>query len=122
MIKFILRLALLAVIVNATWHVFVPYQAYVKFKEAVQASSLDNSARSEDEQRAKVLSLARQFDIPLKADGFTLHREATHTATEGSYTQRIEIFPAFWYPWTFTWHTDTLTVAPIRGDESNRPR
>jgi hypothetical protein len=122
LIKFILKLAFLAVLANATWHVFVPYQASVKFKDAVAASALDDFKRSEEEQKAKVLSLANEFDIPLKADGFTLHREATHTLTEGSYTQRIEVFPTLWIPWTFTWHIDTLTVAPIRSDESNRPK
>jgi hypothetical protein len=121
LIKFLLRLALLAVLANATWHVFVSYQAYVKFKDAVAASALDDAKKSEEEQKAKVLSLADEFDIPLKADGFTLHREPTHTVSEGTYTQRIEVFPNVWFPWTFTWHIDTLTVAAIRTDES-RPR
>lgn len=122
MIKGILKLAFLAVIANATWHVFVPYQAYVKFKDAVHAASLADFERPEEEQKARVLSLANRFDIPLTADGFTLRREQTHTITDGSYTQPIELFPTFWYPWTFTWHIDTLHLAPRRVDKSDIPR
>ena len=111
MIKGILKLAFLAILANGTWHVFVPYQAYVKFKDAVHAASLADAARPEEEQKARVLSLASQFDIPLTADGFTLHRDQTHTIADGSYTQPIELFPTVWYRWTFRWHVDTLHTA-----------
>ena len=57
-----------------------------------------------------------------RADGFTLRREQTHTVTDGSYTQPIELFPTLWYPWTFRWHIDTLHTAPTRMHESGQPR
>ena len=120
--KGILRLALLAVVANAMWHLFVPYRAFVRFKVAVQDSALDDLGRSEDDQSARVLALASQYGIPLTPANFTLRRDQTHTTTDGRFTQPIELFPTVWYPWTFSWHTDTLHFAPTRVDESGRPR
>ena len=122
MINSLLKLAFLAVIANATWHVFVPYQACVRFKDAVHAASLADFERPEEEQKARVLSLANQFDIPLTADDFTLRRENNHTIIEGSYTQPIELVPTFVYPWTFTWHVDTFYVRPPKLDGLTNPR
>jgi hypothetical protein len=116
--KGILKLALLAVVANATWHVFVPYRSHLRFQDAVHAAALADVERSEEEQRARVLWLANQFDIPLTADGFTVRREPTHTVSDGSYTKPIELFPTVWYPWTFTWHIDALHLAapiPVGG-------
>ena len=108
MIKSILKLALLAVMVNATWHVFVPYRAYFRFKDAVHGASQAGFARPENELKARVLLLASEFGIPLAPDGLTLRREDNHTIIDGAYTLPIELFPAFVYPWTFTWHVDTF--------------
>jgi hypothetical protein len=121
-IKGILKLALLAAVANAMWHVFVPYRSHLRFTDALHAVALADVEQSDDEQRARVLALANRFDIPLTADSFTLSREPTHTVSDGSYTKPIELFPTVWYPWTFTWHIDTLHFAPTRVDDSGHPR
>ncbi len=112
MIKGIVKLAIIAVIANALWHAFVPYSAHFKFKDAVEAASQYGSEKPDDDMRAKVLEIAVEHDVPLASDGFTLKRENSHTIIDGSYTQPIELFPGFTYPYSFTWHTDTFAQQP----------
>ena len=120
--KLFFKLALLAVAANATWHVFVPYQAFHKFRDAVEEATLAESERPEDEQKARVLSLAKEFDIPVTPESFTLHREQSRTITDGSYTQKMEVFPTVFYPWTFSWHIDTLHMPPLHMPSRDNPK
>jgi hypothetical protein len=111
-IKTILKLAIVAIIANATWHAFVPYSAHFKFKDAVESASQYGFEIPDDMLRLKVLEIAAQYDVPLTPEDFTLRRDEKHTIIDGSYTLHIELFPGFKYPYTFKWHTDTFTVQP----------
>lgn len=114
MIKSILKLAVVAVIANAVWHVFVPYSAHFKFTDAVEATTQFGDEKSDEELRARIVELASQYDVPVTSDSFTLKRQNTHTIVDGSYTQQIELFPGYLYPYTFRWRTDTFTQkAPV---------
>jgi hypothetical protein len=120
--KIILKLAIVAVIANATWHAFVPYSAYFKFKDAVESASQYGYDKPDDDLRAKIIELATQHDVPLTREGFTLKRDEKHTIIDGSYTQQIELFPGFQYPYTFSWHIDTVTVKPPKLDDLLAPK
>jgi hypothetical protein len=54
-----------------------PYYTNYEFQDAVRSEALfsTNSSKSEDAIRASVLKRARQLDIPVTADGITVHRE-----------------------------------------------
>ena len=122
MIKGIFKLAVAAVIANALWHAFVPYAAYFKFKDAVEATSLYGYEKPDDELRAKIMDLASDHDVPLTPEGLTLKRELKHTIIDGSYTQHIELFPGFKYPYTFTLHIDTVYIQPPKLSDLAAPK
>ena len=47
--KVLLKLAIVALLANATWHVWGVYAAHFKFKDAVQSASQYSGARSDQE-------------------------------------------------------------------------
>ena len=110
LIKFILKLAVAALVANAAWHLLTPYTAYYRFKDSVEAASLHGSDQTEERLRQRVLELAAQFDVPVTAGSFTLRRDHGHTIVDGSYTRSVELLPGFSYPWLFTWHVDTFNL------------
>jgi hypothetical protein len=109
--KVLLKLVIVAVLANATWHVWGVYAAHFKFKDAVQSASQYNGARSDQELHSRILELAGQYDLPVTDANFTIRRDQNHTITDGSYIRPVELFPGFSYPLTFSWHVDTFTVA-----------
>ncbi len=109
--KVLLKLAIVALLANATWHVWGVYAAHFKFKDAVQSASQFNGARSDQELHSRILELAGQYDVPVTDANFTIRRDQNHTITDGSYSRSVELFPGFSYPLTFSWHSDTFTVA-----------
>jgi hypothetical protein len=100
--KTILKLLVVAVIANASWHAWLVYSSYFKFKDAIEAEA-SRPNETDDELRARVLDLASEYDVPLSDDGFTLRRESPdvgeqHTIIEGSYSNTVEVLPGVVVP------------------------
>ena len=109
MIRTILKLAVVALLANATWHVFGAYAPYYKFKDAVQFAAQNRGRISDDELQQKVLDLAGQFEVPLTAAGVTVSRANGSTIVDASYVQPVDLLPGYTYPWAFKMHLDVIT-------------
>ena len=108
MIKLILKLAVVALIANATWRVGSAYVAHYKFTDSVQQTTLFRGTKSDDVLRQRILEIASDYDIPVTDGDVTLTTQEHRTVVEGNYTRIIELVPGYKYPWEFTFHIDTL--------------
>lgn len=113
MIKLLIKLAIVALVANAAWHIMAAYTSYYKFKDAVQQTTLFGNDKSLEQIKTRVLSLASDYDLPISEDDLTVKREQLHTTVEGSYTKTIDLLPGYAHPWTFQFHTDTFSEAPV---------
>jgi hypothetical protein len=114
MIRTAFKLALVAIVANATWHLFVVYSAHYKFKDAVQYAAQFRGKKTDEQLRQEVLGLATQAELPIDEDRLTVRRQdETHTTVDTGYTRTVELFPGFSYPWPFTVHVDAYTKPPL---------
>jgi hypothetical protein len=113
LIKLVVKLAIVALIANAAWHLMTAYTSYYKFKDAVQQTTQFGNDKSLDQLKARVLALAGDYDLPLHEDDFTVRRETLHTIVDGAYTTTIDLLPGYSRPWRFEFHTDTFSEAPM---------
>jgi hypothetical protein len=109
LIKFILKLAVVALLANASWRVGTAYVSHYKFEDSVEQAALFRGTKTDDVLRRRIFELASDFDIPVTEDQVTLTTLDHHTVVEGGYTRIIELAPGFTYPWEFTFHVDTLS-------------
>jgi hypothetical protein len=107
--KTIIKLVIAALIVHATWRAGNVYLRYYQFKDNVQQAAQFSDRRPESELHERVLSLAKQFEIPVEPDAVRVRREDNHTLVDAVYTERIEILPKYFYPWEFRVSVDTFT-------------
>lgn len=108
--KAIVKLALVALVANATWRVGSAYASHYKFTDAVQQATQYRGEKTDDQIHDRVFELAAQYDIPVSDDNLAVRREESHTIVEGSYKQTIQLFPGFKYDWPFKVHIDTFTL------------
>ena len=101
MIKLIIKLAIVAVIANATWRVGSTYARHYRFVDAVEQVTQFRATKSDSELHDRVFELASQYDIPVTGDNLTITLQNQHTVGDGSYTQSIGLFPGFKYAWPF---------------------
>ena len=116
MIKFILKVALAALIAHATWRVGSAYLSHYKFKDAAQEAAL--TPRITDLQlRARIMDLASENDAPLDDENLTITRSESHLLLDAAYDRSIEVVPGFPYTWHFAWSIDVVLLpgaGPIR--------
>ena len=107
--KTVLKLAIVALLANATWHAFNAYAPFYKFKDAVEYATLHRGRISDEELKQQVLDIAGQYELPLAASKVTVSRVRTSTIIDASYVQGVDLLPGYSYPWTFTMHVDVIT-------------
>jgi hypothetical protein len=109
--KLILKLAIVAVLGNALYHVGSEYLAFYQFKDQVREAATFRKG-SDDVLRSKIEDLAFTYDVPLEDDALRILTDDTkgaeQTQVEVYYVKPIEVFPGYIYPWEFAFAVDTI--------------
>jgi hypothetical protein len=109
--KLLVKLALVAVVANATWHLFTVYSENYKFKDAVQYAAESRGDKTDDQVRQEVLAIAAQAEVPIDEEHLTVRHEDTHTIVDGTYTRTVELFPGLTTQWPLAAHVDAYVKA-----------
>jgi hypothetical protein len=112
--KILIKLAIAALLIHASWRAGTVYWRYYQFKDEVQAAAQFSGSRSESDLQHAVMEIAAKLQIPLTEDHVTIRREPDHTLVNAAYTDRIEIVPTYFYPWEFKVQADALTFTSQR--------
>ena len=122
MIRTLLKLAFVALLANATWHLFGAYGPNYKLRDAVQYASQFRADLTDRALRDKILDLAAQFDVPLTEADVSLTHDAQTTTIDVSYVRIIEVVPGFKRPWSFSFHVETLNSRPPPPGDLRTPK
>ena len=122
MVRLLLKLAVVALVANATWHLFGVYAPHYRFKDGVQYAAQFRGDLSDDALREKVLSLASQFEVPVTADDVSVTHNGNHTFVQVSYVRQVELAPRLVRPWPLSFNVDVLTLNAPRGPDSAAPK
>jgi hypothetical protein len=117
-IKTVVKLALVALLANATWHVFVVYLAHYKFKDSVTSTAQFGVEKTDSQLRERILELAGDFEVPVADERLSIRRDAHETIVEASYQRPVELVPGYTYQWPFTMRVDVFTTPPVRFQDS----
>jgi hypothetical protein len=123
MIRTLVKLAFVALLANATWHVFVVYLAHYKFKDSVTSTVQFGGDKTEAQLHDRILELAVEYDVPVTDENLSIRRSGSQTIVETSYKRPVELVPGYKYIWPFTMRVDLFTTPPIRlHNESGAPK
>jgi len=101
MIRTIVKLIILAVIVNAAINVAPPFWRNFRFKDAIGELARFSGKLEDKKIAADVIEIAREMDVPLVAENVQVGRLERRVVVEGRYHVEMEYFPGRFYPWDF---------------------
>jgi hypothetical protein len=110
LIKAGIKLALLAVVANATWHLFVAYSAHYKFRDAIQYAAQNRGEKTDEQLHDFIATLAADADLDVPGEAIVVKHEGLRTSVAVSYTQRLELVPSRPYPVPFSVQIDTYSL------------
>ena len=101
MIKLLIKLAIVALLANAVFHIGTEYLTYVRFRDAIRDAAMFK-AKNDRELMARIMALSEQYDVPLEEENVTLDRMDRTVSIEGWYDKPIEVVPNYQYPRHFS--------------------
>jgi hypothetical protein len=107
-IKLVVKLAIVALLANAAYHIGSEYLTYIKFRDAIRDAAMFK-AKTDSELMARIVELAGQYEVPLQEENVTIEREERKVSVEGWYDKPIEVVPNYEYPWHFGLSLEVVT-------------
>jgi hypothetical protein len=96
--KFIIKLLVALVLVNAAARGGFAAVRYYQFKESAQQAVLFGATNSPADIRKRILARADELRLPVDPEDVAVGREGSRTWANASYTQSVEWFPNQKYP------------------------
>jgi len=102
--KTLLKLLVVAVVLNAAVRGGLAAKRYFDFKQAAQEAVLFGADTPITDIRQMILDRAQTLNLPVVPDNVKVNRQGGHTWADASYSQSIEYFPNQLYPisWSFS--------------------
>jgi hypothetical protein len=123
MIKTLIKIVLALVVAHGAFRIGSAYWNFYRFEDALQQLALFGERRSDRQLCAEAMDTAGNYGVPIAATGLSIRRgngpiyncetggaalqagnvvqAPGQMAIEGSYTERIQLFPGYVYPWDF---------------------
>lgn len=111
MIKLLFKLAIVALLANAAYHIGSEYLTYFKFRDAIRDAAMFK-AKNDTELMARIMDLAAQYEIPLDEENVSIQREERKISVEGWYDKPVEVAPNYDYPWHFGLSLEVVSSVP----------
>lgn len=111
MLKFLLKLAVAALIANAAWRLGSAYLQFYRFQDAAVQTAQFAGDKPVADMKARMLALAVQYEVPLDEDALVVRKtELHHTIIDGTYQTPVDLFPGYQRQWPFSLHVDVFSV------------
>jgi hypothetical protein len=114
MFRTLLKLAVVALVANAAWHLFGAYTPNYRLQDGIQYAAQNRGRMSDEALRDKIVEIAGQFDVPVNAGDVSINEQGAHTLIDLSYVRPIELAPGFKYPWSFSIHVDVINLSSLK--------
>jgi hypothetical protein len=97
----LIKLVIAALVLHGTWRLGSAYLTRYRFEDDLQRLAQFAGEGSEEVLRDRVVTLAREYQVPLNAEAIRVTRSPGQLLIETSYTQGVQILPLYQFPWRF---------------------
>ena len=110
--KFLIKLALAAMLGYAAWHVGLAYASDYRLRDGVRQAALAPRI-TDDQLYDRILTLAEENDAPLEDGTLEIRRAPSHIYVDVAYTRPVDVLPWYRRAWPFTWTVDVVALEPM---------
>jgi type III secretion system FlhB-like substrate exporter len=100
MIKLLVKLAIAALVANAIYRVGSEYITFIKFRDGIRDAAMFK-AKTDEDLRTRIVTLASEYDIPLGDDDIAIDRENRLVTVTAEYRKPIDVLPRYAVQWPF---------------------
>ena len=109
--KLLLKLVVVAAILNAAYHIGMAEYRFSQLKDAVHSMLVLGVKTPVEDLKQQTLQKAAELELPVSAEKVTFARVRERTTATVAYRVEVEPFPGYRYPKDYSF---TDEIAPIR--------
>jgi hypothetical protein len=114
-VKLLIKLVIAGIVLNASARAGQAAWRHYQLKDVAQQTLIFGANATPMELHEEILRRAAGLEMPLATDNLEVARVGSRTSAKASYTQPVELFPNYHYPFNFSFEVDGLAVmAPTR--------
>ncbi len=107
----IIKLIFTALLLNACVQAGRSSWNFYQFQDAVQQAALFSGRETPEQLKARVLTLAREQQVPIDVETVSIAFQATQVRVKGSYVDDVKLVPGgYVYKWTHELNLDVRRV------------
>ena len=118
--KTIIKLLIALIVLNAAARTGLAAARYYRLKDAAEQVIVFGGSLRIAQLRDEIMARARELEVALDPANVTVRRDGARTVAEASYTESIEVFPNYKYPFTFTFDVEARGLTPYKAEDEPR--
>ena len=115
--KTIIKLVIAGIIINACARAGQAAWQYYQLKDATQQTLIFGADATMRQLHDQIMRRAGELEVPLPEQNLEITRDGARTMARAAYTQPVELFPNYHYPFQFTFSVDALSVKPTKAED-----
>ena len=112
--KAIIKIVVVLFILNGVGRVGLAVWNYYELRDAAQEAVTFGAHEQPAQLQGRILTKAAELYLPIKAEQVVVQRLGLKTEARASYTQSIELFPRYVYPFTFAFDVESVSMAGLK--------
>ena len=100
--KTIIKLLIVAVLLNGTWRIGSAYWVHYQFEDDLQQIAQFAGNRAAIEVKKQTVQAAAEAGVPASPEQIVVRKSEREITIAVAYTRQIELFPRYRYPWAFS--------------------
>jgi hypothetical protein len=109
-------------LLNATARAAMAAWTYYQFKDVAQETIVFGYGATTGQLHDQILRRGQDLEVPIEPEDLVVTRDGARTLAEATYTQPVELFPRYTYPFTFSFEVDAIAVNPPTHTEAPNPQ
>lgn len=118
--KTIIKLLVVVAVCNAVLRAGSAALKYYQLRDAAEQAVLFGATLDPEQLQTQIVEQARALDIPLPAENVSVTRDGLRTRAQASYTEGVELFPRYVYPFPFSFAVEGVAVTMVPTDPVRR--
>lgn len=112
--KVLFKFLIAAVFLNAVIRVGTATLGYYQFKDAAQQAVTFGGLEPPAKIHGEIVKSAVELELPITPEAIQVRRDGARTFASAAYTQQVELFPNYRYPFQFSFSVDAVLMAGLK--------
>jgi hypothetical protein len=112
--KAVVKFIAVIVILNAATHVALASWRHFQLRDTAEQAVTFGASQDPGVIKGNILKRAAELDLPVSTNDVVVSRNGKLTTANATYTQAIELFPSYTYPYAFSFKVESNNLAGLR--------